>query len=311
MRSSLTLLLLSAFLFALPATRAQQQDPQKPAKPDDDVISLETNLIMVNVSVTDPLENYISGLKAEDFKVFEDKAEQKIVGFGFEETPFAVVILLDTSGSMGRKLTLARAACGNFVDRIRDGDVFSIYSFGGFKVKPLQDFTEVRDVPDAVWDLRPDGETPLYDGIVKAAEALSKRPELRRAILVVSDGVDTKSGASLDDAVRKATDAAAAIYTIDLSDAAVYKVAPRDNGSEMMKMLAVKTGGRFFRTPGGSELRDAFTNTVEELRRQYTITYESANDKFDGRWRAIEVRVARPNLNIRSRQGYYAKKKRG
>lgn len=311
MRSSLTLLLLSAFLFALPATRAQQQDQQKKAEPADDVISLETNLVMLNVSVTDPLENYISGLKAEDFKVFEDKAPQKIVSFGFEETPFAVVILLDASGSMGRKLTLARAACGNFVDRIRDGDVFSIYSFSGFKVKTLQDFTEVRDVPDAVWDLRPDGETPLYDGIVKAAEALSKRPELRRAILVVSDGVDTKSGASLDDAVRKVTDAQAAIYTIDLSDTAVYKVAPRDNGSEMMKMLAAKTGGRFFRTPGGSELRDAFTSTVEELRRQYTITYESANDKFDGRWRAIEVRVAKPNLNIRARQGYYAKKKRG
>lgn len=311
MRSSLTLLLLSAFLLAFPATRAEQQDPQKKAEPDDDVISLETNLVMLNVSVTDPLENYISGLKAEDFKVFEDKAQQKIVSFGFEETPFAVVILLDTSGSMGRKLTLARAACGNFVDRIRDGDVFSIYSFGGFKVKTLQDFTEVRDVPDAVWDLRPDGETPLYDAIVKAAEALSKRPELRRAILVVSDGADTKSGASLDDAVRKVTDAAASVYTIDLSDAAVYKVAPRDNGAEVMKMLAVKTGGRFFRTPGGSELRDAFTSTVEELRRQYTITYESANDKFDGRWRAIEVRVARPNLNIRSRQGYYAKKKRG
>ncbi|MGH9850851.1 MAG: hypothetical protein ACREBD_13520, partial [Blastocatellia bacterium] len=95
MRSSLTLLLLLAFLFALPATRAQQQDPQKTAKPDDDVISLETNLVMLNVSVTDPLENYISGLKAEDFKVFEDKAQQKIVSFGFEESPFAVVFLLD------------------------------------------------------------------------------------------------------------------------------------------------------------------------------------------------------------------------
>lgn len=311
MRCSLTLLLLSAFLFALPASQAQQQDPQKTAEPGADVISLETNLVVLNVSVTDPLENYISGLKAEDFKVFEDNAQQKIVGFGFEETPFAVVILLDASGSMGKKLTLARAACGNFVERIRDGDVFSIYSFSGFKVKTLQDFTEVRDVPDAVWDLRADGETPLYDGIVKAAEALSKRPERRRAILVVSDGVDTKSGVSLDDAVRKVTDAQASVYAIDLSDAAVYRAASRDNGPEVMKMMAVKTGGRFFRTPGGSALREAFTSAVEELRRQYTITYESANDKFDGRWRAIEVRVAKPNLNLRTRQGYYARKKRG
>lgn len=311
MRRSLTLLLLSAFLFALPATRAQQQDPQKPAEPSDDVISLETNLVVLNVTVTDPKESYISGLKAEDFKVFEDSSQQRILSFGFEETPFAVVILLDASGSMGNKLTLARAACGNFVERIRDGDVFSIYSFGGVKVKTLQDFTEVRDVPDAVWDLRPDGETPFYDGIVKAAESLSKRSERRRAILVVSDGVDTKSSASLDEAMRKAIAASASVYAVNLSDAGVYKVAPRDNGVEVMKTLAAKTGGRFFHTPGGTELRDAFTNTVEELRRQYTITYESTNDRYDGRWRAVEVRVAKPNLNIRTRQGYFARRKKG
>jgi Ca-activated chloride channel family protein len=310
MRRSLILLLLSAFLFALPGARAERQDPQKPAEPDD-VISLETNLVVLNVTVTDPLESYVSGLKAEDFKVFEDNSQQKILSFGFEETPFAIVILLDASGSMGRKLTLARAACGNFVERIRDGDVFSIYSFGGYKVRTLQDFTEVRDVPDAVWDLRPDGETPLYDGIVKAAEALSKRPERRRALLLVSDGVDTKSRASLDEALRKTIAASASVYAVNLSDTGVYKVAPRDNGIEVMKTLATKTGGRFFHTPGGIELREAFTNTVEELRRQYTITYESANDKFDGRWRAIEVRVGKPNLNIRTRQGYYARRKRG
>ncbi len=311
MRCSLTLLLLSAFLFALPATRAGRQDPQKPAEPGADVISLETNLVVLNVTVTDPKESYISGLKAEDFKVFEDNSQQRILSFGFEETPFAVAILLDASGSMGNKLTLARAACGNFVERIRDGDVFSIYSFGGIKVRTLQDFTEVRDVPDSVWDLRADGETPFYDGIVKAAEALSKRPERRRALLIVSDGVDTKSSASLDEAMRKALAASAAVYAVNLSDAGVYKVAPRDNGVEVMKTLATKTGGRFFHTPGGNELREAFTNTVEELRRQYTITYESTNDRYDGRWRAVEVRVAKPNLNIRTRQGYFARKKRG
>jgi VWFA-related protein len=78
-----------------------------------------------------------------------------------------------------------------------------------------------------------------------------------------------------------------------------------------MKMLAAKTGGRVFPAPGGTKLRDAFANTVEELRRQYTLGYESTNEKLDGKWRAIEVRVARPGLNIRARQGYYAQKKRG
>jgi len=272
---------------------------------------METNLIVVNVTVTDASDHYVSGLKAEDFKVLENTAQQRILSFSFDEMPFAAAILLDASASMGNKLSLARAACGNFVSGIRDGDVFAIYSFGGFKVKTLQDFTEVRDVPDSVWDMRADGETPLYDAIVKAADALSKRPERRRAILVVSDGADTKSKASLDEATRKATDANALIYAVDLSDRAVYKSERRDNGAEIMKTLATKTGGRFIGAPGGAQLREAFANTVEELRRQYTLTYESTNEKLDGKWRAIEVRVAKPGLNVRTRQGYYAQKKRG
>lgn len=310
MRCGLFILLLLAFALTLPAPHNGQQDPQKKPEPSDDVISLETNLVVVNVTVTDIGDNYVSGLKAEDFKIFEDARQQRILSFSFEETPFAAAILLDVSGSMGNKLTLARAACGNFVERIRDGDVFAIYSFGGLKVKTLQDFTEVRDVPDSVWDLRPDGETPLYDAIAKAAGELSKRSERRRAILVVSDGADTRSKASLDDATRKAADANALIYGVDMSDKAVYGSMPRDNGAEVMKMLAAKTGGRIFPAPGGAKLRDAFANTVEELRRQYTLTYESTNEKLDGKWRAIEVRIAKPGLNIRARQGYYAQKKK-
>ncbi len=328
MRRALVILLLSVFfsaivgqdailshiqsaLFQVAATRASQQDPQKKPEQAEDVISLETNLVVVNATVTDLSDNYVSGLKAEDFKIFEDAKQQKIVSFSFEETPFAAVILLDASGSMGNKLTLARAACGNFIERLRDDDVFAVYSFSGFKVKTLQDFTDVRDVPDSVWDMKPDGETPLYDAIAKAADELAKRSERRRAILVVSDGTDTKSKASLDEATRKAADANALIYGVDMSDKAVYGSSPRDNGAEVMKMLAAKTGGRVFPAPGGTKLRDAFANTVEELRRQYTLGYESTNEKLDGKWRAIEVRVARPGLNIRARQGYYAQKKRG
>jgi Ca-activated chloride channel family protein len=273
------------------------------------VISVETNLIVVNVTVTDALENYVSGLKAEDFKILEDGAQQRILGLTIDEAPFAAAILLDASGSMGHKLSLARAACGNFLSGIRDGDMVAVYSFSGFKVKTLQDFSESREAPDAIWDMQARDDTPLYDAIVKAAEALAQREERRRAILVVSDGADTKSKATLDDATRKTLDANALIYAVDMSDRAVFKSDRKDNGAEVLKMLAAKTGGRFIGAPGGSQLRDAFTGTVEELRRQYTLTYESTNEKLDGKWRAIEVRVARLGLNVRARQGYYARKK--
>lgn len=319
MRSWLALLLLSSLIgFAPPqdpAGKARKANPnpgdpaQAPA-PEQETISVETNLVVVNVTVTDARERYIAGLKAEEFRVFEDRAPQRITSFAFEEMPFAAVILLDTSGSMEAKMSLARAACSRFAGGIREGDSVAIYSFGGTKVRMLQDFTELRDVADAVWDLRADGDTPLYDGIVKAAEELGRRPERRRAILLVSDGADTRSHATLDDALRKVAVANAAVYAVDLSDAALYRTARRDSGAEVLKDLAAKSGGRFYRTPGGSQLRDAFMATVEELRSQYTLTYEPSNERRDGRWRTIDVRVNRPALNVRARQGYHAPKAR-
>ncbi|MEP7343493.1 MAG: VWA domain-containing protein [Acidobacteriota bacterium] len=322
MRCRFALLLILAFGFALATTSARPQDPaQKPQDPkqkpeaepqaQEETITFDTNLVMLNVTITDGKDRYVPGLKREDFSIFEDKSQQKIVNFSYDENPFTVAILLDISLSMQNKLSLARAACANFVSGLRDGDTFAIYSFGGMKVKTLQDFTEVRDVPDSVWDMKADGETPLYDGIAKAADALGKRPERRRAILIITDGADTKSKASLDQALRKTLAAQGSIYAVDMTDTTVYGTLARDNGADIMKELTAKTGGKFFRTPGGSKLRDAFASTIEELRHQYTLTYESSNERFDGRWRVVEVKLAKPQFNVRTRQGYYARKNRG
>jgi Ca-activated chloride channel homolog len=293
---------------ALSLASAQKPDQQREHE-QDETISVETNLVVLNITIKDSKDRHVSGIKADEFKVFEDKFPQRIMSVSIEETPFTAAILLDASGSMEKKLTLQRAACASFIEGIRVGDTYAIYSFGGTKVKKLQDFTEVRDVPDSVWDMRAQGNTPLYDAIVHAAEELANRPEKRRAILVVTDGADTQSRASLDQAIRKALAANVSIYAVDMSDAAVYGLKPNDNGGEVMKSLASKSGGRFYRSPGGSTLRDAFASTVDELRHQYTITYDSSNSRFDGKWREIEVRVTRPQLTIRSRQGYYARKR--
>src|SRR5215510_273964 len=141
----LTPFLFLAFALSLSTVRAgqqEQQEQQKKSEQTEDVIKVETNLVVLNVTVTDGESRFHSGLKQEDFKVYEDLAPQKIVSFASEEMPFAGSILLDASGSMGGKLTFARAACASFVEGIREGDVFSIYKFGGTKVKLLQDFTE-------------------------------------------------------------------------------------------------------------------------------------------------------------------------
>jgi Ca-activated chloride channel homolog len=297
----------------LSPAEAQQQDPEKKSAPApdaaEDTISVETNLVVLNVTISDLKDRYVPDLKSADFRILEDGKQQEILSFSSEETPFTAAILLDASGSMQHKLTLGRAACANFVEGIREGDTFAIYTFSGTKVKKQQDFTEVRDIPDSVWDLEAKDETPLYDAIVQAADDLAQRPERRRAILIASDGGDTKSRASLDQAIKRAIAANAMIYAIDMTDSAVYHTNLREQSAEVMKSMAEKTGGRFFRSPGGAKLREAFANAVTELRNQYTLTYESSNDRLDGRWRAIDVRVARPQLNIRTKQGYYARKK--
>jgi Ca-activated chloride channel homolog len=304
------LFLLLACGLALGPVCAQLQEPIQVFDADEEVLSLDTNLVVLNLTITDKKERYVSGLKVEDFQVLEDNSPQQILSFGFEETSFAAVILLDTSASMEQKLALEQAACADFIRGIREGDSVAIYSFGGATVSRIQDFTASAFLPDSVKNIRAEGTTPLYDAIVKAAGVLARRPERRRAVLVVSDGADTNSKASLGQAIRMTIGAQISIYAVDLNKTAIYDANPRHNGPEVLKVLAERSGGKYFQTPGGDKLQEAFAKTVDELRHQYTITYQSTNDNYNDRWRAIEVRIAQAKLNVRTRQGYFARKKR-
>lgn len=299
----MTLISFLPLLLAASLPAGYLQDPRP--KPEESTLGVETSLVVVNVTIRDRNRLYVPGLTQRNFTILEEKVRQEILSFEDEVNPFAGVILLDASGSMESKLSLVRSACASFVDRLGEGDAFAIYSFGDSKVRLLQDFTEIRDIPDAVWDLRAKGMTTLYDAIVTAAGALDRRPERRRAILIVSDGADTQSQASLDQAIRRAVEAQVVVYAVDLSDGVGDG---SRSGAGVLRSLTAKTGGRFFTSPGGSRLREAFEQTIDELRHLYTLTYSPANDRRDGRWRTIEVRVDRPELDIRTREGYWARK---
>lgn len=286
------------------------QDPARPpASSTEATLGITTNLVIVNVTIRDQMKRFVRSLARKDFRIREDGIDQEILSFELAENPAAVAILLDASGSMENKLSLVRAACSLFVEGLNTGDSYSIFSFGDSKVRQLQKFTEIRDIPDAVWDLRARGQTSLYDAIVTASAALAARPERRRAMLIVSDGADTQSRASLDEATRRAVDAHLVVYAVDLSDSTVFgQRSGLESGAGVLRSLTTRTGGRFFTSPGGGRLREAFAETIEELRHQYSLTYDSSNEKRDGRWRKIEVEVARPNLELRTRQGYWAAK---
>jgi Ca-activated chloride channel homolog len=273
---------------------------------EDEVITVDSSIVVMNATIMDAKGKPVRGLTEGQFKIFEDGKEQEISFFQAEETPFAAVILLDTSGSMEHRVTMARAAAINFLGGLRNTDVAAIYEFNS-KVSLVQDFSPSRDIVDSAFDLKSRGMTVLNDAIHKAAAELQKRPEKRKAIIVLSDGEDTQSRVSTDKALKTAQAVNALIYTIDMS-------AAEDNRKQkflnqgILRNFAEKTGGIFVPTPGGAALREAFGRIVDELSVQYTLAFAPSNVKKDGKWRALELRVAKSNLIIRTRKGYNAAK---
>jgi len=270
----------------------------------DDVVRVSTDLVMVNVTVLDKDGKFVPRLKRSDFHVFEDGAEQKIATFGAEETPFAAAILLDTSGSMETRLTLGRGAAIRFLDGLRDEDVAAIYNFD-VKVEQIQDFSPGRDLPAKAFGLKTRNQTALNDAVLQAAVDLGKREEKRRAIVVLSDGGENYSHASSDKALDNALHNGATIYAVNMG----LQGTQRDmQATGILRNFATKSGGRYVDSPGGQELRDAFAQIAEELGHQYTIGYRPSNHAHDGKWRAIDVKLSRTDVTVRTRKGYKAPK---
>lgn len=273
---------------------------------EDEVIKVESSIVVLNATVTDKSGKPLPDLTQSKFKVFEDGVEQQIQFFEAENAPFAAAILIDTSGSMEQRVSMARSATIKFLDGLRADDVAAVYNFDS-KVSLVQDFSNSRDVAPSVFDLKADGYTALNDAVFKAAYELNKRAEKRKAIVVLSDGADTKSKFSADKALKAALAADITIYTVDMSPAD-GNGPDRMRSQSTLKNFAEKSGGLFIATPGGAAMREAFKSIVQELGTQYTLGYQPSNTKKGGKWRAIELKVAQPNLTIRTRKGYNAGK---
>jgi len=276
---------------------------------DDEVVRVNTDLVVLNITVTDVTGQYVPGLRLSDFKVFEDGKEipaRLISSFSVHESQFASVVLLDTSSSMEVRLSLARSAAIRFLDRLREEDVAAVYNFDS-KVERVQDFSTGRDLAPMAFGLHAKGMTRLNDAIVDAAKALADRPEMRKAIVILSDGMDTSSKATSDKAIESALGIGATIYAVDMSGSGGGS--NNQQSAAVLRNFAEKSGGRFVGTPGGPALRDAFANIADELGHQYTIAYRPLNQTRDGKWRKLEVKLSRPELLVRTRKAYRAPKK--
>jgi VWFA-related protein len=296
-----------AALGAAPRARAQQGRPQPP------VFGGGIEIININVTVTDPRGQYVTGLKQADFAVFEDGVRQDLTLFRHEDLPISLALLIDTSSSMEPKLPVARQAATSFVGTLRPEDDAEVVQFND-RASVLQDFTsDHAALGAALQSTRASGPTALRNALYVALKDLNRRKETgelrRRAVVILSDGEDTASLVSEDQLTDLARRTEINIYAISIRPT---RPADRDSvqfsrAAHLLTVLARDTGGQVHFPNSLSELDAVYGRIAEELRTQYNLGYVTRNPRRDGRWRRIVVRVAsREDLLVRHKIGYFA-----
>jgi len=308
--------------------RADQQRPDKPklqkpqqapseAEPlqkDETPINIGIALVVLDVSVVDPSNKPVMDLKQEDFSVTEDKVPQKIDHFSREQVPVSLVFAIDTSGSMRPKLDQVVKASANIVKEGRAGDEMAVIEF---KDQPelLEEFTgDVNDVIDTLNGLVASRQTAMLDALYLAADYANKDGKNRRkAVLVVTDGLDNDSYYKFGEVVNHLREIDVQIYLIgfinDLDkDSGLFKKSPKEKAEGLLSKLAEETGGKAFYPRELSEVHAIAQQISTDLRTQYAISYYPSNSAKDGTFRTIKVQVNSGNRRLlaRHRNGYTA-----
>jgi len=324
-----TLLLASvAMLRAAPQSPATTQAPAAPAAPatpgqNQPPIRVTTGLVHLVVTVTDRQHDLVTDLNQSDFTILENGVPQPITFFGREtDLPLRIALLLDTSNSIRARLQFEKDAAIDFLNKVirRDKDLAFLVTFDN-EPEVIQDYTdEVGLLNTAIRDQRAGGATALNDAISMASEKLSRAPapraeesDIRRVIVVISDGHDTLSDHALIDAINGSIRSEAVVYTVStntdwlaIDNPNKPKKYNMDNGDRVLQQVADETGGRAFFPYKVDDLARSFLDISTELRSQYFVGYTPKNLPESGEYRKIIVETDRKGLQVRSRRGYYA-----
>jgi len=341
MRKALVLALLAVAGGTLALRLAGQQEQKPPVLPtagqqppgeQQPTIRRNVELVDVVFSVVNRRQKFVTDLGQADFRVFEDGQEQTIRFFSRQtELPLRVALLLDTSNSIRERLNFEQEAAVEFLYNVirRKKDQAFLMTFDD-EPAVIRDYTDdVGLLRDAIMKERAGGGTALYDAVYDACEQrlmnpplpADKSPEMRRVLVVISDGDDTQSKHTRGEAAELAQRAGVTIYAISSSTQWVSAEEETDEnrqvsrkwmmgpGDKTMQQLAEETGGRAFFPYRVDDLGQSFQDIGDELRSQYSLAYTPNNQTPDGKFRRIQIRLERKELKdlaIRARRGYYA-----
>lgn len=275
-------------------------------------LRVNKTLVLINVTVTDPLNRFVTGLEKEHFRVFEDKVEQEITQFSSEDAPISIGLVFDTSGSMGPKLQKSRQAASEFFKTANPQDEFFLVQFNDRPDLAVPFTTDTDKIQSALTFTQSRGRTALLDAVYLAMHEMKKARNPRKAVLIISDGGDNSSRYTETEIKSAVREADVQIFAIGIFESAANRGRTPEEaaGPGLLNELAEQTGGREYAVDNVAELPDIAAKIGIELRNEYILGYTPKNRERDGKYRKVQVKLNQPRglppLKAYYRLGYYA-----
>ncbi|MGH9754536.1 MAG: VWA domain-containing protein [Blastocatellia bacterium] len=286
----------------------------------ESVIEIKTELVELDVTVVDQNNMPVMSLKKEDFSVYEDKIKQTINSVSREEVPVSFGMVIDTSGSMRSKLQTVSDAAVLLIKQMRLDDEAFIASF---KAEPelAQDFTaDRRELEDAISTLYTSGGTALLDAIIATADyAHEKGKRRRKALVVISDGLEKNSSVKEKEVMEAIKEDEVQVYLVgfideEMDEKTLFGRSPGKKAKDLLSRIADDSGGRAYFPKDVSEIPAIAAQIAKDIRTQYVVSYYPSNENRDGTFRTVQVSVnsqGARKLIARTRRGYYARNDKG
>ncbi|HKQ74553.1 MAG TPA: VWA domain-containing protein [Blastocatellia bacterium] len=301
---------------------AQRQGAQadQPVTDKDTTFKIDTELVLLDVTVIDQNNTPVFNLNKDDFSVYEDRIKQTIESVSREEVPVSFGLVIDTSGSMRSKLQTVSDAAVSMIKQMRSDDEAFVASF---KAEPelVQDFTaDRRELEDAISELYTSGGTALLDAIIATADyAHEKGKQRRKALIIFSDGLEKNSSVKEKEVMEAIKEDEAQVYLVgfideDMEEKSLFGKSPAKKAKELLSRIADDSGGKAYFPQDISEIPAIAAQIAKDLRTQYVVSYYPTNDKRDGTFRTIQVGVNNTGSRkfiARTRRGYYARNEQG
>jgi Ca-activated chloride channel homolog len=302
-------LLVSVPLFPQPLASIRPARKSESGLPK--VIRADVRLVLVSAIVTDRKGVTVNGLTQDKFTILEDKVAQPILAFSREEAPCSVGVILDLSGSMRDKLPAATAAVRAFLKTANPEDEIFLMAVAS-RPESLLSFTDdIVTLGNSLRAARAEGSTALIDTVYLGLNRMRSARNARRALLIVSDGMDNNSRYSKAELLRTVQEQDVQIYTIGIAERPAAKKAiqltEEARGLALLDDLAGRSGGMSFTVVNSDGMLPAASKISQAVREQYVVGYRQSDRDDSGRWHAVQVKISAAQLRVYARKGYYSR----